>query len=123
MLMAGLLGMLIGAMMGLTGAGGGIFGVPALVFGLGLDIREAAPVALLAVGSASLMVIALLSSVTVSIAWSRGVILGAPAGAFVAAALAGMTGGRMLAPKILQRFFAFACVAVAALILVRSVGT
>lgn len=264
--MGGLLGLLIGTMMGLTGAGGGIFGVPALVFGMGIDIREAAPVALLAVGSAaalgalqglrlgivrykaasllaaagtltaplgirlahwlpswglnlmfvgillflgyrmfasardvrgdgeqlpdawracrispdtgrfvwnlrtaavlggigsvsglatgmlgvgggfiivpalahftelrihsvvatSLMVIALLSTVTVSIAWSRGMVLGAPAWAFVLAALVGMTGGRLLAPKIpaplLQRFFAIACVTVAALILVRSLG-
>lgn len=53
MLTGGLLGFVIGAVLGLTGAGGGIFAVPALVFGLGLDIRSAAPVALLAVGSAA----------------------------------------------------------------------
>lgn len=53
MLLGGLLGLMIGAVLGLTGAGGGIFAVPALVFGLGMDIREAAPVALLAVGMAA----------------------------------------------------------------------
>ncbi len=51
----GLLGLLIGSVLGLTGAGGGIFAVPALVFGLGMSIRDAAPVALLAVGSAALL--------------------------------------------------------------------
>lgn len=52
---ASFLGLLIGSMLGLTGAGGGIFAVPALVFGLGMSIRDAAPVALLAVGSAALL--------------------------------------------------------------------
>ncbi|WP_417276237.1 sulfite exporter TauE/SafE family protein [Castellaniella sp.] len=53
MLIGGLLGLVIGAVLGLTGAGGGIFAVPALVFGLGMDIRTAAPVALVAVGAAA----------------------------------------------------------------------
>ncbi|BEG78311.1 hypothetical protein HBIAX_05411 [Achromobacter xylosoxidans] len=52
-LTGGLLGLIIGAVLGLTGAGGGIFAVPALAFGLGMDIRDAAPVALLAVGTAA----------------------------------------------------------------------
>lgn len=264
MLIGALLGLLIGAVLGLTGAGGGIFAVPALVFGLGMNIRQAAPVALLAVGAAallgalqglregivrykaamllagagaltaplgirlahwmpprelnhvfvavmlvvayrmflssrhtpqngvsameparackvsretghfvwnlrtvatlggigvvsglatgmlgvgggfiivpalahftelkthsivatSLMVIALLSAVTVSIAWSQGMVLGASAWAFVFAALAGMAGGRVLAPRIsarmLQRIFSITCVAVAALMLLRN---
>lgn len=45
-----LLGSLVGLVMGLTGAGGGILAVPLLVFSLGLPIVEAAPVAMLAVG-------------------------------------------------------------------------
>src|SRR5690625_1190908 len=53
MLVGTLLGLLVGVVLGLTGAGGGVFAVPALVFGLGMDIRSAAPVALLAVGSAA----------------------------------------------------------------------
>ena len=47
------LGMLIGAVLALTGAGGGILAVPLLVFGLGLSMVEAAPVGLLAVGLAA----------------------------------------------------------------------
>ena len=44
------LGAAIGLMMGLTGAGGGILAVPALVMGLGLSMTSAAPIALAAVG-------------------------------------------------------------------------
>ncbi|MEE4664670.1 sulfite exporter TauE/SafE family protein [Pseudomonas alliivorans] len=47
------LGAIIGAVLALTGAGGGILAVPLLVFGLGLSIVEAAPVGLLAVGMAA----------------------------------------------------------------------
>ena len=42
-------GVLIGAIMGLMGAGGGILAVPVLVAGLGWTMQQAAPVALLAV--------------------------------------------------------------------------
>lgn len=54
-LTAGILGLLIGVILGLTGAGGGILAVPALVIGLGLDMPTAAPVALIAVGLAALV--------------------------------------------------------------------
>jgi uncharacterized membrane protein YfcA len=47
------LGLIIGAVLALTGAGGGILAVPLLVFGLGLSMVEAAPVGLLAVGLAA----------------------------------------------------------------------
>jgi uncharacterized membrane protein YfcA len=47
------LGAIVGAVLALTGAGGGILAVPLLVFGLGLSIIEAAPVGLLAVGLAA----------------------------------------------------------------------
>ncbi|CRM25136.1 Sulfite exporter TauE/SafE [Pseudomonas sp. 31 R 17] len=53
MLLASMLGVLMGLVMGLTGAGGGILGVPALVLGLGLTMTQAAPVSLLAVGAAA----------------------------------------------------------------------
>jgi uncharacterized membrane protein YfcA len=43
-----LLGMLSGTLLGLTGAGGAIIAVPLLVFGLGMPMVAAAPVALLA---------------------------------------------------------------------------
>ncbi len=47
------LGILVGSVLGLTGAGGGVLAVPALVLGLGWSLTEAAPVALLAVGLAA----------------------------------------------------------------------
>ena len=49
------LGLIIGLSLGLTGAGGGILAVPALIFGLGLTLPQAAPIALIAVGSAALV--------------------------------------------------------------------
>ncbi|WP_062307663.1 sulfite exporter TauE/SafE family protein [Polynucleobacter sinensis] len=47
------LGILVGVLMGLTGAGGGILSVPLLVFFLHLTVAEAAPIALCAVAIAS----------------------------------------------------------------------
>ena len=52
-MLALVLGGLIGIVLGLTGAGGGILAVPALVLGLGWPMTQAAPVALLAVGAAA----------------------------------------------------------------------
>ena len=49
MLTSLVLGAIVGAVLGLTGAGGGILAVPALVVGLGWSMQQAAPVALLAV--------------------------------------------------------------------------
>jgi uncharacterized membrane protein YfcA len=47
------LGLFVGLILALSGAGGGIFAIPLLVFGLHLNITQAAPVALLAVMSAT----------------------------------------------------------------------
>jgi len=44
------LGLVVGGIMALTGAGGGILAVPLLVFGAGLVMTQAAPIGLLAVG-------------------------------------------------------------------------
>jgi uncharacterized membrane protein YfcA len=44
-----ILGIVVGLVLGLTGAGGGILAVPALVFGMGWSMQQAAPVALIAV--------------------------------------------------------------------------
>jgi uncharacterized membrane protein YfcA len=52
-MLAVLLGALVGLILALTGAGGGMLAVPLLMFGLGLGVSEAAPVALLAVGLAA----------------------------------------------------------------------
>lgn len=55
MLISVFLGVLVGAILGLTGAGGGILAVPALVVGMGWPMQQAAPVALIAVaGSAAI---------------------------------------------------------------------
>jgi len=53
MLLGTLFGLAIGLVLGLTGAGGGILAVPALVIGLGWSLPQATPVALLAVGLAA----------------------------------------------------------------------
>lgn len=47
------LGAVIGLVMALTGAGGGVLATPLLVFGLQLPVQQAAPVGLLAVGLAA----------------------------------------------------------------------
>jgi uncharacterized membrane protein YfcA len=47
------LGLFIGLLMGLTGAGGGIVSVPALVYFLHLSIAEAGPIALMAIASSA----------------------------------------------------------------------
>ena len=46
---SGLLGAIVGLVLGLTGAGGSIFAVPLLMWGLGWTLPQATPVALLAV--------------------------------------------------------------------------
>ena len=58
--LAGLaLGAVVGLLLALTGAGGGILAVPLLMFALGLDVAQAAPIGLLAVGLAAAMSAAL----------------------------------------------------------------
>lgn len=49
LLIAPSLGVVVGLLMGLTGAGGGIISVPLLIFFFGLEVNEAAPVGLTAV--------------------------------------------------------------------------
>jgi uncharacterized membrane protein YfcA len=49
------LGAIIGMVMALTGAGGGVLAIPLLVFGLNLPVQQAAPVGLVAVGLAALL--------------------------------------------------------------------
>lgn len=77
------LGAVVGLILALAGAGGGILAVPLLVFGLHLTIVQAAPVGLIAVGAASAL----------------GAVLGLREGLvrYRAAALIGVT-GMLLAP-------------------------
>lgn len=50
-----LLGLAVGVILALTGAGGGILAVPLLVFGTGIGVAQAGPVGLLAVGMAAML--------------------------------------------------------------------
>jgi uncharacterized protein len=47
------LGLVVGIILALTGAGGGILAVPLLVFGAGISLVQAAPIGLMAVGMAA----------------------------------------------------------------------
>ncbi|MFZ2990335.1 TSUP family transporter, partial [Ideonella sp.] len=47
------LGAIVGLVMAMTGAGGGVLAVPLLVFGLNLSVAQAAPLSLMAVGTAA----------------------------------------------------------------------
>ncbi|HEX4879278.1 MAG TPA: sulfite exporter TauE/SafE family protein [Limnobacter sp.] len=54
-LVACAVGVGIGGVMGLTGAGGGVLAVPLLVYALGMTIQSATPMGLMAVGLAALL--------------------------------------------------------------------
>ena len=47
------LGLVVGIILALTGAGGGILAVPLLVFGIQMGVAQAGPIGLLAVGMAA----------------------------------------------------------------------
>ncbi len=64
LIMAIALGVLVGVVLGLTGAGGGILAVPLLMYGVGWSLTQAAPVALIAVSLAA--------ALGASIAWRYG---------------------------------------------------
>ena len=49
------LGLCVGIVLGLTGAGGGILAVPALMFSQGWTVAQAAPIGLLAVTGAAMI--------------------------------------------------------------------
>jgi uncharacterized protein len=49
MLTIALIGLIVGLVMGVTGAGGGIIATPALIYALGWDMQHVTPIALLAV--------------------------------------------------------------------------
>lgn len=51
--LAAALGLIVGLILALTGAGGGILAVPLLVFGTGMSVARAGPIGLLAVGMAA----------------------------------------------------------------------
>lgn len=103
------LGMLVGCIMGLTGAGGGILAVPLLVFGLHLTVAQAGPIGLLAVGIAA--VIGAAMGLRTGIVRYRAAGLIAAVG--IAIAPAGFWLARQLDTRYLTMLFAIVLLAVA----------
>lgn len=112
------LGTLIGIILGLSGAGGGILAVPALVAGMGWSMQQAAPVALIAVaGSATL---GALAGIRRGLVRYRAATLIAVAG-FPATAI-GLRLAHMLPQRILMTLFAAVMLLVAARLLLPTAG-
>ncbi|WP_206477442.1 sulfite exporter TauE/SafE family protein [Microbacterium sp. KRD172] len=95
------LGLLIGVILGLVGAGGSIIAVPALVYGVGLSLKDAIPASLIIVGLAALS--AVIPRIRRSIAWTTAAIVGA---AGIPAAWAGAAVNRLLDANVLLLAFA-----------------
>lgn len=85
--MTWLLGSIIGVLMGITGAGGGVLAVPALVFGLGFSMQQAAPVALVAVSLAA-WVGAIEGLVRRTVRWRAAIVIALAAFPFAALGVA-----------------------------------
>lgn len=101
MLLIVVLGVAVGLLMGLTGAGGGILAVPLLVFALDMTVRDAGPVALLSVGIAAAIgaTMGLRAGVVrykASLLMAGAGVLGAPLGIWLA---------HILNPRILSFLF------------------
>lgn len=108
-LLAILLGAIVGIILGLTGAGGSIFAVPLLMWGLHWTLPQAVPVALLAVCAAA--------AFGTVVAWDvshiryRAAMLMSASG--VALAPFGLRAARILPAKVLMALFAAVLVLVA----------
>lgn len=95
-------GLLIGALVGLLGGGGSIMAVPALVYLIGQDLRQAIATSLLVVGITSVVAIAPRMRAGL-IAWRIGLLFGA-AGAVTA--FAGAAANRLLPEPVTLGLFA-----------------
>jgi hypothetical protein len=113
LLVSVVLGLVIGALLGLLGGGGSILAVPALVYGVGQPLSVAVPTSLLVVGISSAT--AVLSRLR-QVQWRLAAIFGAT-GAI--AAFAGTAVNRLLDPSIVLLGFA-AVMVVAAVRMLRS---
>ena len=113
-----LIGMVVGLSLGLVGAGGSILTVPALIYGLGIPVREAIPSALILVG-----VIAANGAVhhardgTVRFGVALRFGLAGVAGALVGARLS-----ELVSPRTLMILFAFVMLAAALSLARRDAG-
>lgn len=109
------LGLLVGAVLGLVGAGGSIIAVPALVYGVGMSTHEAVPTSLLVVGLSS--VAAVIPRIRAGINWPTALLVGA---AGIPAAWAGTAVGRLLNDDVLMLAFAVIMVAAGARMLTKT---
>ena len=100
-MIAVLLGLLIGAVLGLVGAGGSIIAVPALVYGVGMNPAQAIPASLIVVGLGALA--AVLPRIRQGINWTTAAVVGV---AGIPAAWIGTAVNRMLNPNALMLIFA-----------------
>ena len=118
MLTSLLLGVFIGAVLGLTGAGGGILAVPALALGMGWSMQQAAPVALVAVASS-----AALGAIE---AFRKGLVRYRAAALMAVSALPftwlGVTLARTLPQRVLTAIFAALLLLVATRLLRQALG-
>ena len=103
------LGILIGAILGLTGAGGGMLAVPALVAGLDLSMQQAAPISLIAVSASA--AIGAWHGFRHRLLRLRGALLMAAAGAPFT--WAGVSLAQHISQSLLQTLFALAMLAAA----------
>ncbi|MBD0324468.1 MAG: sulfite exporter TauE/SafE family protein, partial [Aldersonia sp.] len=113
------LGAIIGVLLGLLGGGGSILAVPALVFGVGLEVEQAIPITLLVVGLAS-AVGALPKIRARQIEWR---LAGVFAAAGIPATFAGAAIGRLLPESVVLIGFAVVMVAAGVRMLQESAGT
>lgn len=95
-----LLGLIVGALLGLVGGGGSILAVPALVYGIGLPLEEAIPTSLIVVGTAS--AVAVLPRLRVGVNWRLAGIIGA---AGIPTAYLGSQVNRLVDPQLLLGLF------------------
>ena len=96
------LGLLIGLLLGLLGAGGSILAVPALVYGAGEPLRVAVPTSLVVVGmSAAAAVVPRIRAGQVQ--WRIAVVVGA---AGVPSTFVGAAVNRSMDPRVLLLGFA-----------------
>lgn len=91
-----LLGLIVGALLGLVGGGGAILAVPALVYGVGLPLSEAIPTSLIVVGAAS--AVAVIPRLRRGVNWRLAFIVGS---AGVLTAYLGAIVNRFLDPRVL----------------------
>jgi uncharacterized membrane protein YfcA len=103
MVLNSFLGALIGLIMGMTGAGGGILAVPALVVVLGFNMADAVPVSLLAVGISAM--VGALDGLSKKLVRYRAAMLMALLGAIMSHA--GIHLAHVLPEAVLMTLFAF----------------